>query len=298
MCSADLDSQAVPATIPTLEAATTVRGHDVNIVRPTQTVVDEHSEHEPATDALQALIIATDDARIFIGALEKEFQVAEDARLTAEDVARSGQTELGTAHSRLLAEFEVARAESALESLQRTNRVSSADTVDAPNSDYELLVLQTAHKITKKLVKDEQDPVLIEVSKEISDLARRFGATNIISVALKGNGNMDVIKGGIPTTYSGVTNGEKLRIKLAASIALIRIGHRDGIGRHPGLLFIDSPAAEEVPETDLRTMLGAMIDIAKETTMQIVVATTHASLLKEMLPQENTLLATGNDFVW
>jgi hypothetical protein len=55
-----------------------------------------------------------------------------------------------------------------------------------------------------------------------------------------------------------------LRIKIAAAIALIEIGHTDGVGRHPGLLFIDSPAAEEIPEADLRTMLEAIATVAAE----------------------------------
>lgn len=257
---------------------------------------ESDAEPDEAIDPLEALRLAVADVEQGVAGLREKHQVAEAQRREAEDAAVKGREKLDSARARLKAELDLARAQSALDTLRDT----VTDRPIAPVADEELIVLRAASALTKKWVKDDQGPLLESVSHAIAALARRFGSTNITSVKLKGNGNgnMDVLKGGTNTTYSGPTNGEKLRIKLAAVIALIELGHRDGVGRHPGMLFVDSPAAEEIPEADLKIMLEAMTAVAEETDLQIVVATTHGSMLSGVLPKANLLVATGTDFVW
>lgn len=255
---------------------------------------ESDTETEEAVDALEALRVAVVDVEQGVAGLREMHQAAEARRREAEDAAVKGREKLDSARARLKAELEMARAQSALDTL----RDAVTDQPIAPVVEEELVVLRAASNLTKKWVKDDQRPLLESVSDAIAALARRFGSTNITSVKLKGNGNMDVLKGGANTTYSGLTNGEKLRIKLASIIALIELGHRDGVGRHPSLLFVDSPAAEEIPEADLKIMLEAMTAVAEETDLQIVVATTHGPMLSAVLPTTNLLIATGTDFVW
>lgn len=245
-------------------------------------------------DALEALRAATDDSEQGVAALRAQTDAAVIARVASEAAARNAHDFLDSARARMSAQLELARAEGALDSMKEASEFRPPTT----RTDDAVVVLTAASKLTKQWVKDDQDPRLIEVSLAITTLARSFGSRNITAVHLKGNGNMDVEKGGASGGYSALTNGEKLRIKLAASIALMQIGHRDGVGRHPGLLFVDSPAAEEIPESDLRTMLQAMTAVAQETELQIVVATTHGPILSEVLPKDQLLVATGTDFVW
>lgn len=258
------------------------------------TAAEDDGDEDESVDPLEALRKAVAEAEAGVDGLESQLQEADRFRVAAEGAARRGRESLESARARLQAEFELARAESALETLQEVSGTEPS----SPTVDEELLVLQTASKLTKKWVKDDQDPLLESVSEAITNLARRFGSTNITAVDLKGNGNMEVHKGGAVTGYSTLTNGEKLRIKLAAVIALIALGHSEGVGRHPGLLFVDSPAAEEIPEADLQTMLEAMTVVAEETDLQIVVATTHGRMLSNVLPEDSLLVATGTDFVW
>lgn len=254
----------------------------------------EELDGDEGVDPLDALRAAVAEAQASVARLQAAHQEAETVRLEAEAAAQRGRDNLGSARARLRAELELARAESALETLREV----TTGEPPAPVDEEELLILETASKLTKKWVEDDQGPLLESVSEAIAVLARRFGSTNITAVKLTGNGNMDVYKGGAVTGYSGLTNGEKLRIKLAAVIALIEVGHSDGVGRHAGLLFVDSPAAEEIPEGDLQTMLEAMMAVAEETDLQIVVATTHGPMLTSVLPEENLLGATGTNFVW
>jgi hypothetical protein len=257
----------------------------------------ERGTDEPedgGVDALEALRAAAADSERGVTVLQAQADAAVTARVEAEAAARSAHDVLDSARARMSAQLELARAEGALESLQAASEFE----LPTVRKDDELAILTEASGLTKQWVKDDQDPLLREVSLAITALARSFGTTNITAVHLKGNGNMDVEKGGASGGYSGLTNGEKLRIKLAATIALVQIGHRDGVGRHPGLLFVDSPAAEEIPESDLRTMLRAMTAVAQQTELQIVVATTHGPILSEVLPTSQLLVATGTDFVW
>ena len=74
----------------------------------------------------------------------------------------------------------------------------------------------------------------------------KFGMHNLSQASLKGNANLSLVKGGVATSYSKVTEGEKLRLKVATVLAMIEVAEKKGVGRHPGLLMIDSPAAQEV----------------------------------------------------
>lgn len=271
---------------------------------PTAAYPAEDDDEDEGVDPLEALREAVTEAEAGVEELQTKFQETDRSRVDAEAAAKRGRENLESARARLLADLELARAESALETLQEASGTEPSGTEPPgtepplPVVDEKFLVLKTASNLIKTWVKNDQDPLLESVSEAIAALARRFGSTNITAVSLKGNGNMEVHKGGAVAGYSVLTNGEKLRIKLAAVIALIELGHRDGVGRHPGLLFVDSPAAEEIPEADLQKMLEAMTAVAEETDLQIVVATTHGRMLSSVLPEENLLVATGTNFVW
>lgn len=257
----------------------------------------DEDDVEAPEDPLVALAAAVADAEEGVGRLREAYQAAERGRVGAEDAARQARASLDQARRRTQAEQELIAARAALEALEALSRAGGPELGPSPQNDV-LIVLGSAKKLVATWVKDDQDPLLERVSEVIADLARRFGVTNLTSVTLKGNGNMRIDKGGIETGYSTLTNGEKLRIKLATAIALIQIGHQDGVGRHPGLLFVDSPAAEEIPETDLRTMLEVMTAVAEETDFQMVVATTHGPMLSDVLDDAHLLVATGDDYVW
>jgi hypothetical protein len=264
---------------------------------------DLDDEVEDTQDPLDALAEAATEAQAAVSKLRDAYQAAESARVSAEAEANTARAGLDRARARTAATQELIAAQATLDALEGLERQVDAEGPDEPKAetsdrDERILVLDTASEVVKGWVKRDQDPMLMKVSEAIADLARRFGISNLESVSIKGNGNMDIVKGGVKATYSALTHGEKLRIKLSTAIALIQVGHRDNVGRHPGLLFVDSPAAEEIPESVLRTMLEAMIEVAEETELQIVVATTHAAMLSAVLDADHLLVATGEDYVW
>ena len=145
---------------------------------------------------------------------------------------------------------------------------------------------------------DEQAPLLKDISADIETLAIGFGADSVANVKLGGGGRLDVTKGGERTTYSGPTPGEKLRVKIATAVALIKHGYVAGIGRHPGFLVLDSPAAEEMPEEDLAVLVRTLVEVAQQADMQIFVGTRSAKPLIDFLPEPNRQVAIGDDYLW
>ncbi len=110
---------------------------------------------------------------------------------------------------------------------------------------------------------------------------------------------MSLKKGGANTSFSKVTAGERLRLRLATAIALLRVGPRLGIGRHPGLLIIDSPGKEEVAKVNLEALLAELRKITDEMEgLQVIVAGTNVDEIVGVLGEDNCRIARGENYVW
>jgi len=244
-------------------------------------------EVEAAQTAVTAAEAAVAELTAKIGALTKERDMAA-ARVEV------GSELLSAVSERRALELNLARAEGALGALTRSSNPAMVDPVDP----VQLAVVDAAEQVLKKWVKSDQDPMLARISAAIERLTQSFGADNLSDFTLSGNANMALRENGVKQKYSGLTAGEKLRVKIATAIALIRHGYVEGIGRHPGFLVLDSPSAEEMPEEDLATMVKALRDVAGEAEMQIFVATRNAAPLVDLLPEANRVVAEGNAYVW
>lgn len=119
------------------------------------------------------------------------------------------------------------------------------------------------------------------------------------SVKLGSNATLALTKGGEDTSFGKVTAGERLRLRIATAIALLRVGKERGLGRHPGLLIIDSPGAEEVSEIDLAALLGELQKITNETQgLQILVASANPTAIVGQLGAEWCRVAEKDNYLW
>lgn len=260
------------------------------------TTVDDGNDDDDAdaVDALAALDQEAAAAEQTVASIQADLSAAEANEREAATSARSAEDGLSAAEQRQQAQIDLARAQGALESLELVP-------LDAPGRDDDDLVgavLKAAKSVVDKWLKADQDPILASVSEEIARLGREFGIANLERVDLKGNANMKVWTGGAGEGYAAISGGERIRLKIATAIALMRVGKREGVGRHPGLLFIDSPASEEIGEADLSEMLGALVDVAIEADVQLFVATAHTARLKAVLSDDHIRAAEGDDYVW
>jgi hypothetical protein len=255
---------------------------------------DEAEDGDPApTETVEALEVALAAAENAADGLRQQIAIRATERDAAVAAAEAGEALLAAAGERRQLDLDLARAEGAVSAL-----TLSEEPVADPVNPSVAAVLEAAEKVIKNWVKDDQTPLLQSISATIERLAINFGADTLSGVKLNGGAKMDLVKGDTKVTYGKLTDGEKLRVKIATAIALIHHGYVQGVGRHPGLLVLDSPAAEEMPEEDLATMVDALNDVAREAEMQIFVATRNAQPLIDLLPESNRLVAEGEGYVW
>lgn len=201
--------------------------------------------------------------------------------------------QLGSFEARRLLSNEIAMLEGRLE---EANFDSGTDDVA---DDGEPAVLKAIVGETEARLKTVRDEFLEEVSTSLLHFAQRFGMHSLSKVQLRGNANLLLEKGGAHTSFSKVTKGERLRLKVATVLAMIQVGERRGVGRHPGLIMIDSPAAQEVAPEDLRELLSGLKTVCEELPhLQIFVAGMASKAMSDHIPSSRRREAANGDYLW
>lgn len=116
---------------------------------------------------------------------------------------------------------------------------------------------------TLRQVAEEQNAGILSLLGSLTqDMARAFGAQSITDVTVSGLGSFALRKHGVRVTYKSINNpGERLRVKMAFFLAMMRLGRLGGTGRHPGFLLIDQPASAEMVTEDVEVVVGALRDL-------------------------------------
>jgi hypothetical protein len=189
------------------------------------------------------------------------------------------------------AELLVARLEG---ELQAHNKPSVT-----PQSPEDSVLVETAHREAKRAFDKGKGELMGRLNEEILRLANDFGALGLESIELSSDAKMTVHKGNQKSSFSKLTPGERLRLRIATAIALLRIGKELGVGRHPGLLIIDSPGSEETSEGDLAKLLTELRRVATETEgLQIFIASANAVAVLNALGNEHCRVAPQGGYVW
>lgn len=216
-----------------------------------------------------------------------------DAAVTASQRARKDvdavtDASQATARVRTL-ELERARLE---------GRVEQARTVAIapPDEDDRHVVIRCARAEAERRRAAAAKNLLEELGNEIVYVAHRFGFSQLEDASPKLNATLAMRVAGKDSSFGRRSPGEKLRLKLALVIALLRVGERLGIGRHPGLLLVDSPGGEEMVELDIGNVLKELDDLCKELPqLQVVCATARAEDVRALLPDERII--HGEDWI-
>lgn len=159
--------------------------------------------------------------------------------------------------------------------------------------------MRAATKEAETAYEESRGDILQRLSEEILSLGQRLGVRMLEGVKLGSSATLALTKGGESTSFSKVTAGERLRLRLATAVALLRVGHERGLGRHPGLMIIDSPGAEEVSDIDLAALLGELQTIAQETPgLQILVASANPPAIVSRLGEHWCRIAEKDAYLW
>ena len=199
---------------------------------------------------------------------------------------------LGTFDARKLLMNEIVMLEGRLEEARFDPGIG--EITDDESTVLKAIVTET--ELRSKAVRDE---FLEEVSTSLLRYAKSFGMHSLSKAQLRGNANLLLVKGGADTSFSKVTKGERLRLKVATVLAMIQVGERRGIGRHPGLIMIDSPAAQEVAPEDLRGLLSGLQVVRKELPhLQIFVAGITSPAMHEFIAVDHRKEASNGGYLW
>jgi hypothetical protein len=97
------------------------------------------------------------------------------------------------------------------------------------------------------------------------DIARRIGAESVTNLTCSPLGAVQLLKHDQSVAFNGIKNdGERLRVKLAFFLAMMRLGREAGGGRHPGFLIIDQPGSNEMVPNDFSALAQVFRQIDQE----------------------------------
>ncbi|MEU6338898.1 hypothetical protein ABZ839_31565 [Streptomyces cellulosae] len=269
---------------------------------PTDHQHDGHGDEETETaddlrQALAGVQQEAEEAAGLLAAAQAQASAAVDAVTRAEAALQEALQDPGTSERRAV-ELAVARLEGAV--AERTGRFADLDAaVDITPLEVANAVLKAAEKAAHARRTAALKQVLKDVEKDIVTMGRALGLEMLQRVELGTGATLTVWKGGQQHTYGSLTEGEQLRLKIVTTTALLRHGIRSGVGRHPGLLIVDSPGAEEVDSKDLRLMVQ---DLVKLTDMapglQVIIATARGEDVASLIPEGQLRLAPSGARLW
>lgn len=226
------------------------------------------------------------------GAAKDAFETASAAVGAISQRIEEVQAELhrGSAADEII--LDIAKLKARIEELE----LASGPLVDVDPIRREEAILKAAEKVTKSLFLDLQTEILTEVSAALLKFSKAFGVRNLQSMTLNGAGHLKIEQGGQTTSFTKLNSGENLRVRIAAALAVLEIAERRGHGRHPGLIVLDSPAAQEMSHQDFAALVESVAAAAdKFPDVQIMVGAVNRHELLSHVPRERRRHAEGDN---
>ena len=160
-------------------------------------------------------------------------------------------------------------------------------------------IIGKAIDVTKGRFKVLQDDLLKKVSAEILRISKLVGLAHIEDIQLTSIPTLKIKKDGSNTSYSKCSEGEKLRLKVITTIALLSVAEKEKVGRHPGLLLIDSPGAQEVSDQDLNSLIEGLKQLTVELPfLQIIIASRASDVILHQIGKDHRKHAKGDSYLW
>lgn len=153
------------------------------------------------------------------------------------------------------------------------------------------LIRAKIHEKARGVLRNEADRLnehgLAGFSALTEAMARRFGAESISEVSVSAVGALRLRKNGVQVSWGSIRNpGDRLRIKLAFFLAMMRLGRVEHAGRHPGFLMIDQPGSDEMVVEDFLAVAAALREIERdhEDELQVICFTARSEFADATVP--------------
>ncbi|GLS45898.1 hypothetical protein [Methylobacterium brachythecii] len=262
-----------------------------------------HVEPEDDTQMLDDLRAEMRDAEAVLARLVAELEAARERRRASEGQRDTTKREIEAIKDELSsaedadAEVRVRALEAQAAQLGEIIAEQSPAAVAPVADDAE--ILKHVAKVTKDLYDDTQRDLLKEISVHLTRLSRDFGIKNVESMDWTANGVLNIRQGGTDLTFQSLVAGEKLRLRIAAALAVIEVARLRHYGRHPGLLVLDSPAAQEMTADDFAALMASVrLAVSQADDVQVVVGAVARPELLEVVDGQRTLHAEGDRFLF
>ncbi|QGN59193.1 ATP-binding protein [Nostocoides sp. HKS02] len=239
----------------------------------------DEGEAEDTGDALEALKEAEEAARASADTAADD--VAE-MRRTVERLARelAGASRADEFTNRMALRLVEARLNGRLESMPEGG--------EQLQPSESLVVIEAANQVLTEVTAEAAKEIFIDLNAEILALGRKFNIQNLEKVDLQRNGGMQVTTAGAEVPFKKVSGGERLRLRVAVIIALLRVGARAGVGSHPGLILLDSPGSDELTVHDEATLLEELDSLKSELPgLQVVIASAEPAAVVDHVPADS-----------
>ena len=225
-------------------------------------------------------------------------QAAKDGLAAAQAVSQARSNELAETERLLESADQAAQTAERAALTAAVARLEGMLSVLAPPEPPQVVrddtqrVLSSAAKILDAEGTRASTALFDELNAQIVELARRFGMADLDRVKIDRGARLQVWKTGGPREWFKYQDpGERLRLRIAVVVALLRVGAKFGLATHPGLLMIDSPKAEEVQDIDATALFTEFEQLAKETAgLQIIFTSSDEPLVRHVLT-ESTIVA-------
>lgn len=254
----------------------------------------DEEELRDATEAVGDAETQRDTAQEELAAARARKDLAAAALAEADRLVRDLEQRRPSESEGRSLERAIARLEGRLE-----QPVPDASGEDEAGLDAADAILRAALAEAQARRGDAAAQLLTELGEEIVTLGRAFGIANLEAATPRLNAQLALRIGGTDTNFSSRSGGERLRLRLATVIALLRVGHRLGVGRHPGLLLIDSPGGEEMVEGDVATILRELSAVCEDLPeLELICATARAAEVRQVVADGNIIHGPNYGEVW
>jgi hypothetical protein len=259
----------------------------------------EDADEEAAAEYRRQLETAEEDAKGAVRKLRASVKKTSDAlenKMLERDKLEAGlrdvQAEMRAAQSTASIWREALKLDAQIEEVSRLVEV------EPERADPAKTVLLAAEAVTHALFSDSQKEIFAEVADLATAYARTFGIKTLESLKFSG-ARLQVFKSGGSPFFGDCTPGERTRLKIACNMAMIQVAERRGVGRHPGLLFIDSPGAAEAKEENVAQIiegLGGLSAVLPE--VQVFFTCIDNNAILAHVPCENVRKARADGYMW
>lgn len=239
----------------------------------------DEGEAEDSGDPLEALKAAEEAARVSAEtAADDVTQMGRNVERLARELASASRANEFT--NMLALRLEEARLKGRLETIPGGR--------EEQRPSESLLVIEAANEVLKEVTAEAGKEMFADLNAQILALGRKFSIQNLEKVDLQRNGGMQVTTAGAEVPFRKVSGGERLRLRVAVIIALLRAGARAGVGSHPGLILLDSPGSDELTVHDEATLLEELDSLKSELPgLQVVIASAEPGAVLGHVPEQS-----------